>query len=87
MFIRLKDLETSSLDSSPTEKGNLGTCDSVAKEITINIWEILVFGICQEWFSRMKSLVERMEVQLKRQRCAWAGVGTSSTLQGLEGIV
>lgn len=87
MFIWLKDLETSGLDSSPTEKGNLGTCDSVAKEITINIWEILVFGIHQEWFSRTKSLVERMEVQLKWQRCAWAGVGTSSTLQGLEGIV
>lgn len=65
MFIRLKDLETSGLDSFPTEKGNLGTCDSVAKEITINIWAILVFGICQEWFCRMKSLVERLEVQLK----------------------
>lgn len=65
MFIRLKDLETSGLDSSPTEKGNLGTCDSVAKEMTINIWEILVFGFCQERFSRMKSLMERMEVQLK----------------------
>lgn len=65
MFIRLKDLETSALASSPTEKENLGTCDSVAKETTINIWEILVFSICQEWFRRMKSLVERMEVQLK----------------------
>lgn len=65
MFIRLKDLETSGLDSSPTEKRNLGTCDSVAKEITINIWEILVFGICQGCFSRIKFLVERVEVQLK----------------------
>lgn len=65
MFIKLKDLETSGLDSSPTEKGNLGTCDSVAKEITINIWEILVFGILQEWFNRMKSSVGRLEVQPK----------------------
>lgn len=65
MFIRLKDLETSGLDSSPTEKGNLGTCDSVAKEITINIWEILVFGVLQEWFNGMKSSVGRLEVQPK----------------------
>lgn len=65
MFIRLKELETSGLDSSPTEKGNLGTCDSVAKEITINIWEILVFGILQERFNRMKSSVGRLEVQPK----------------------
>lgn len=65
MFIRLKDLETSGLDSSPTEKGNLGTCDSVAKEITINIWEILVFGVLQEWFKGMKSSVGRLEVQPK----------------------
>ena len=65
MFIRLKDLETSGLDSSPTEKGNLGTCDSVAKEISINIWEILVFGVIQEWFNGMKSSVGRLEVQPK----------------------
>jgi len=65
MFIRLKDLETSGLDSSPTEKGNLGTCDSVAKEITVNIWEILVFGVLQEWFNGMKSSVGRLEVQPK----------------------
>lgn len=65
MFIRLKDLETSGLDSSPTEKGNLGTCDSEAKEITINIWEILVFGVLQEWFNGMKSSVGRLEVQPK----------------------
>lgn len=38
MFIRLQDLETSGLDGSLTEKGNLGTCGSVAGEITINIW-------------------------------------------------
>lgn len=44
IFIWLKDLETSGLDSSPTEKGNLGTCDSVAKEIAINIWEIVVLA-------------------------------------------
>jgi len=55
MFIKLRDSGTSGLDSSPAEKRNLGTCDSVANEITINIWEILAFGMCQEWFSRMKS--------------------------------
>lgn len=65
MFIRLKDLETSALDSSPAESRILDTCDSVARETSINIWELLVFGICQEWFSRMKCFVGRVEVQLK----------------------